>query len=325
MIKLIKRIGILIPAFRRPVETRNAIFSALNQNYDDYKVFVALKGYSEDYANILFINEFSNFIEEGKLVIKICSNKCQISNTLDCIRGEDISDIDYFIKMDNDDVYLGNYVSNCVDSLNEEYEADNYPDALGTHFAYDIKSNKNFTWFVERYRNQVYGNQLGFSPKVVKILFEVEQGDFNSLDELGIDKNNYRSLMDDNLVCDIARALGGFLERPMSGDCFYNDTSASCYRDSSNYLGTKRKNNNPSLEEGFKMDEEIILHVHHPYWEGYFTILGNRFSKNDGDSGTIISNEGDTLIVKWDNWGKEIFKRHKEGFYLYAGDISIEC
>lgn len=323
--KSIKKIGILIPAYRRPVETRNAIFSALNQDYEDCKVFVALKGYSEDYAKMLFINEFCDFIDKGKLVIKICSNKCQISNTLDCIRDEDISDIDYFIKMDNDDVYLRNYVSNHVDFIRDEYEAGNFPDGVGTHFAYDIKIGKNLTWFREQYRNQVYGNQLAFSPQVLEILFKVESGDFQPLKELQINKDNYRSLMDDNLVCDIARALGGFLERSMGEDCFYNDTLASCYRDSGNYLGNKRKNNNPSLEEGFKMEEEKVLHVCHAYWDDYFIILGDRFSKTDGDSGTVISHENGTLIVKWDRWGKEIFKKTDSGFYIYSGDIPIEC
>lgn len=323
--KSIKKIGILLPAYRRPIETRNAIFSALNQNYGNCKVFVALKGYSEDYANILFINEFFDFIEKGDLVIKVCSNKCQISNTLDCVRDEDVSDIDYYVKMDNDDVYLRNYVSNCVDFLNAEYEAGNYPDGVGSHFAYDIEANNNLTWFVERWRNQVYGNQLAFSPKVMEILFEVEQGDFKSLDKLGINKDDYKNLMDDNLVRDIARALGGFLEKTMYNDCFYNNTSASCYRDASKFLGTKRKDNNLLLKEALKMNEQEVLHVYHAYWEDYFTILGNRFSKNDGDSGTIISHENGVLIVEWDNWGKEIFKKHKEGFYLYAGDISIEC
>lgn len=324
MDKKIEKIGILLPSYRRPIETRNAIFSALNQNYENIKVFVAIKGFSEDYINLLFKNAFAKEIEAGKLVLRTFPNKCQISNTLDCIRDEDISDIDYFIKMDNDDIYLENYVTNHVNFLRDEYEAENYPDGVGIHFAIDIKNSKNATWFFENHRNQVYGNQLAFSPKVVEILFQVERGDFQVLADLGINVDKYTNLMDDNLVCDIARALGGFLQRENNSDCFYNDYSSSCYRDSQNYLGVKRKNNNPSLKEALGMEGEEIIHVHHPYWSDYFIILGDRFSKMDGDGGKIVSRENGDLIVKWDRWGKEIFRKHKEGYYIFGGDIRID-
>lgn len=320
---MVKKIGILISAFRRPIETRQAIFSALNQSYEDKKVFVAVKGYSEDYYNLLFPDEFSSWIEKGELVLKYCNNKNQISNTLDCVRDEDLSDIDYFVKMDNDDVYLKDYVRNIVEFLNKEQEKKNFPDGVGTHYSIYLRSSNGHDRFSEVFKDYYQGNQLAFSPAVLQRLFDIESKKEDGVKDLDIKLSDYTNFIDDKLIVAICQALGGMVERGIFSDSIYNESNNSCYRNTCGFLGKSREYNLP-IPEALEMGEGEVIHVHHPYWEACFSINGDRFSKDDGDSGVIVSRTPESIIVKWDRWGKESFEKQEGGYWLYSGDVDSE-
>lgn len=102
------------------------IYQMLNQTYDNFHLFVACKGISEYTFNTFIKPQFQKYIDEGKLTLRHFPNKNQLSNFFDTIRDLDVSEFDFFCKIDDDDWYFPNYL--------EEYNkiANDYPN--GFHF-----------------------------------------------------------------------------------------------------------------------------------------------------------------------------------------------
>lgn len=318
--KKIENIGIVIPAYKRPIETRQAIFSALHQSYK-CKVFVSVKGYSEDSYKRFFLEEFAKEIEAGDLVLSFSTNKGQISNTLDCIRDADISDIDYFVKMDNDDVYLKQYVANVVDFLQYEAESEFYPDVVGTFSCNMVYRNARGDFFAPKREGYLLGPTICFSKKVVDILFKVEQGDYSDLEEIGLDITQFNNISDDRFVFELGKKLGGAVDYGKTDYLYINEITPSCWR-GSDYISAANKS--ATLEGSFGLEEEQVLHVFHPGWSGYLIIQGERFTRENGDPGDVLEFDSEGIWVKWDKWGKEYFRLNpNKNYYIYEGESKL--
>lgn len=66
--------------------------------------------------------------------------------------------------------------------------------------------------------------------------------------------------------------------------------------------------------------EEIKLFLNHPNWQRSYSIKNDRlYSEDHKSNADVLFYDGQTLIVKWDQYGTELFKKTGEAFSL--GDI----
>lgn len=107
-----RNLAVCITSYKRPESVIKQIYAFLNQTYnaDRYHLFVAVKGLPEYLFNRLIVSRFDKFVKEGRLTLRYCTNKSQLSNFLDCIRDTDISAYDLILKVDDDDFYADTYL-----------------------------------------------------------------------------------------------------------------------------------------------------------------------------------------------------------------------
>ena len=114
-----RKFAVLITSYRRMEMLIRQIQSFGNQTYDDFHIFVAVKGVPEYYVETFMRPQFTKLFERGILTLRYFPNKNLTSNIVDCIRDLDISDYDVFCKVDDDDFYSGEYLELVNEYLNE--------------------------------------------------------------------------------------------------------------------------------------------------------------------------------------------------------------
>lgn len=102
--------ALLIASYSRVDLLIKQIYCMLNQSYQNTCVFVAVKGLSEIIVQDVILPQFEREIDAGKLVLRMFPNSNQLHNLMDCIRDLDIPSFDYFVKIDDDDLYSYKYV-----------------------------------------------------------------------------------------------------------------------------------------------------------------------------------------------------------------------
>lgn len=59
--------------------------------------------------------------------------------------------------------------------------------------------------------------------------------------------------------------------------------------------------------------------ISHPQWNDQFRIIRNRgYRLHRNDSATILCHDGEKLVLKWDQWGKERFIRRSDNAYHFT-------
>lgn len=105
------RIACLLPSYKRFKDLQRQIWCLMDQDTADFHLFVAVKGMAEADFQRLLLPQFSHFVEEGRLTLRLFPNRNQLSNLPDCVRRLDVSGFDLFAKLDDDDVYALDYLS----------------------------------------------------------------------------------------------------------------------------------------------------------------------------------------------------------------------
>ena len=61
------------------------------------------------------------------------------------------------------------------------------------------------------------------------------------------------------------------------------------------------------------------LYFIHPTWAGQMRFVEpTRLQSLNGDYATILEKTEDHILVNWDKYGKELFKKEKDGTYRFA-------
>lgn len=104
-----------LSSYKRVEDFLRQILCLMNQSYPHLHVFAALKGVARSVAEELIFPYVQQFIDEGKLTLRLFPNKDQFSNFLDTVRGLDVSGYDLFAKIDDDDFYDRDYFQHLHD------------------------------------------------------------------------------------------------------------------------------------------------------------------------------------------------------------------
>lgn len=99
------RILAMMPSYQRPIFLSGQILRFMNQTYPHVMTSVSVKGIPADLFEMMRQKEWQKFIDDGWLRILLDSNKDQFSNMLDTVRNIDLSQYDYFCKVDDDLMY----------------------------------------------------------------------------------------------------------------------------------------------------------------------------------------------------------------------------
>ena len=107
-----RKFALCMSSYKRPFDLIRQIQSIMDQTYDKsmFHMFVAVKGLPVPLYSNYVIPFIKKYIDEGRLTIRIASNTNQLSNFIDCTRALDVSDYEYFVKIDDDDLYNPEYI-----------------------------------------------------------------------------------------------------------------------------------------------------------------------------------------------------------------------
>lgn len=170
------RFLVCITSYKRPIFLSGQILRFQNQTYKNFHISVALKGISQESASSTFMQEWQPMIDKGLLSIRFYPNKTQLSNFLDTVRHMDLTQYDYFCKVDDDDWYTPDYLQSINDFLNQ---GKNIILTQTTNTFVLKNKNKNDdtnknVWMYP-YRGELTGPTMCLSRPLVRKLLRIEQ------------------------------------------------------------------------------------------------------------------------------------------------------
>lgn len=310
--KEIGNIAVLLSSYKRFTDLQHQIYTMLNQDEPPQAIFVAVKGYSEYFINKFLKKKFEKF---ESVKIKCVPNKNQLSNLLDCIRDEDPDQFDYFLKIDDDDFYPNDYITNTRMLMKNALV--NNPDIQGhgmKHVYGHLKKNANFHFFEYSHRS-CFGGTLGFTRKVLDYLFKMER-DRDQMKPITGD----RQFAVDEMIMFFADYLGGFHTHRKREEFIYCRYNPSCWRDQKNYLGL----GNCIFVGADKMQkaQEQFIYARHPEWRDTIRLCAGSFARvnEPEEKGTYLSRKN-ALLLKWKGHAAEVFVYHRDGYYSYKSKL----
>lgn len=306
----IQHIAAIIYSYKRFMEVQGQIYSMLHQDTPLKAIYVAVKGFPRYYVERFISDRFKEF---PAVTIKTVSNKHQLSNLIDCVRGEDWSDIDYFLKIDDDDCYPVDYVSSVKSIFNKQLRQNQELQGHGIQQAYVHAANRSHKFLQEDGYESCFGGTLGFTPAVLEKLIEIEI-DPSILHSLF----GKRSMAEDELIRELAMKLGGFHHHGQRMPFIYNHATPSCMRNDGEYLGLS-KNVYLSPTSFQRAEEEYIL-LKHPVWTRTYRLLGDSLEPvNSSGPAVPFRREEGRIDLLWEEYGREQFVWQPEGYYLFDG------
>ena len=314
------RIAGLLSSYKRLKELQRQIGCMMVQDYAEFHLFVAIKGISEfDFLRIIE-PQFRHFVDEGRLTMRLFPNRNQLSNLLDTVRDLDVSSFDLFAKIDDDDIYGYDYFSR----LNEFHGM--LPEGFGSYHAGigGFYCPQNGFPTVRKGHFNLYGPTLVIPRRVLKILFDYERDPESVLDLFPVEDHDYlRSsfcFFEDALIDFINRRMGA-CDRAVYSGVLGKELSVIVSQDTPSVLrGSYVNQDQQSLMNTTKLDfhaDEYLLYLVHPEWRDYLKLLGTRVCRLDKhEEGSVLYFDNKLLIIKWDDWGEEVFEKNAGGCFV---------
>ena len=317
-----RRIACLLPSYKRFKDLQRQMWCLMDQDETDFHLFVAVKGMAEADFHRLLLPQFSHFVEEGRLTLRLFPNRNQLSNLLDCVRGLDVSGFDLFAKLDDDDVYARDYPS-----LVQQFHS-MLPEAVGSFYTgcggY-LRSARGFP-VVAQGAFSCFGPTIVFPQKVLRLLQLFEQN-----------PQQAASLFPEADQPFLRSCLGLHEDSLLH---FFNSRCSACNR--ATFVDVQQRGlsllvcqDNPSVMRGVYLsgdqccrmhstspsqdnDERLFL-LRHPGWSGYVRLLGKRaVNLANGDEADVLHQDETCLSLRWDRWGTERFCADTSGVFVLA-------
>ena len=166
---------LMLSSFKRPIFLSGQIYRFLNQSYQNFDISVSIKGTPNDYGFAsTFSREFEKFKKTGKVSVRFDDNGPQLSNLLDTVRHVDLNKYDYFCKIDDDDWYAPDYMSEVNKNLNlipkekRTFSSSSYHDGL----ILTETLEKTSLW---KNATGLTGPTLCFSQKLIELALRIEK------------------------------------------------------------------------------------------------------------------------------------------------------
>ncbi len=314
------RIAVCLASYKRYEDLQRQIYCIMTQSYENYHLFVAVKGISEwAYINTVLPN-FRHWIEEGRITMRYYPNKNQLSNVIDTVRDIDISEYDLFAKIDDDDFYSRDYLKTVNDFHNTIPEGNSSYYSAFSPIRYAEKGHVCFR--IINYT--VFGASMVLGKTVMQALMQCETSPEQEIPKI-LARNPQ-----------VKRTQFGFAEDHLFHILMEEhgcNNRAEYVRQHCTHPHIIVQKSNKSVMRGGLLDQQFIarnrivssdpanhehiLELHHPEWHDLLQILGNRATRiTRDDHASVIAFTPDRLTIRWDQWGEETYLRQPSGFYL---------
>lgn len=203
------RILVMITSYKRPMLLSGQILRFMNQTYDNFKISVSIKGTQQKWIDATFMKEWQPFIDSGKLMIRFDENREQLSNLLDTIRNVSLDDYDYFCKVDDDDWYAPNYLSDVNLWLNKEKNID----ISSTTNMVFLEEGRNRVKMYYQEKSRLSGQTICISKKIANALFNIEKNPA-AYEPMYLAKtvNANKARNEDTLMLNLSHAIGARMQ-----------------------------------------------------------------------------------------------------------------
>jgi hypothetical protein len=251
------KFALMMMSYKRPSELLRQIYAMMDQAYpkERYHFYVAVKGMDPKTYN-LFYSLIKHFVQEDRLSIKLCANSDQLTNFIDTIRSVPESVLktyDKFVKIDDDDFYRRDYLFKLNEFLKEH--SPNVSTCARQMYSYLLMTGQKSVPYTQPVFNSFYGNTLVFPYMILKLAQSAEVSRAERLKwEEKIPKNNKIGNTEDALIDTIMLQHG----------CIF----LSDYFGKSEWF-TITTVNNPSIQRGGLLPEELRMDVLHYHPEKY--------------------------------------------------------
>lgn len=251
------KFALMMMSYKRPSELLRQIYAMMDQDYlkERYHFYVAVKGMDPKTYN-LFYSLIKHFVQDGRLSIKLCANSDQLTNFIDTIRTVPesvLQSYDKFVKIDDDDFYRRDYLFKLNEFLKEH--SPNVSTCARQMYSYLLMTGQKSVPYIQPVFNSFYGNTLVFPYMILKLAQEAEVSRVERLKwEEKIPKNNKIGNTEDALIDTIMLQHG----------CIF----LSDYFGKSEWF-TITAVNNPSIQRGGLLPEELRMDVLHYHPEKY--------------------------------------------------------
>lgn len=313
-----RRMALCLASYKRPEDLQRQIFSMMNQSYDNFHLFVAVKGIPEFFVNTFIIPQFQHFMDEGRLTIRCFPNGNQLSNLLDTVRGMDTSGFDLFLKIDDDDFYCRDYLR----TINEFCET--IPEGHSCYYS---------DWNCVLYKHggivspqkepfYVFGSSLVMSREVMKQVWKSET-------EPEIIRRVMAKYYGGEGHSRIAWSEDNFLHKLMMELGCSNIAPFVSRKGMQHFLMVQRSN--ASVTRGGLVPGDTEQHVDvadssapretvytfiHPAWMDTVRVYGQSgYRVSNGDRARIVKQTDSCITLRWEKWGEEAFVRNPDGSY----------
>lgn len=314
-----RKMALCLSSYRRPEDLQRQMFTMLNQSYENFHLFVAVKGIPEFFVNTFITPLFQNFIDAGKLTIRCFPNGNQLTNLLDTVRGLDVSEYELFLKIDDDDFYGRDYLT----IINEFYTT--IPQFHSCCYCNDwnwvlYKPHGLVSPQLEPY--YVFGASMVLSREVMSRLFEAEKNP-DIIKETMLRHNG-------SAHSRIAFSEDNFIDKVMNDFGKSNIAPFVARKGVRHFLMVQKSN--PSVTRGglvpgdaaCRVDlsdkeapREEIVFIFHSQWKDSIRLYGKSAMRaSNGDRATVLRRTEDLLVLRWDRWDTEAFVRDTRGAFV---------
>lgn len=309
-----RRMALCISSYKRPEDLLRQIYSMLDQTYDHFHIFVAVKGVPDFFIRSFLLPYFQHHIDAGRLTVRSYPNSNQFTNFLDSIRGIHLQDYDLFLKIDDDDFYSRDYLA----TINDFYTY--LPD---THSCFYCGNS----WALRRSRGMIvpglqyyscFGAAQVMSRAVVEHLFASEKNPDMIKEAMGSssigfsEDNYYLRVMYKYGAANIAPFV---FKHKIKHHILVQLSNTSVMRGGT-LEGDIRYHADIAEKDA---PTESFVYICHPQWADTVRLFGTRATRaTNGDGAVIIGYDGKRLSLKWDRWGEESFILDEFGIFNYS-------
>ncbi len=309
-----------IASYKRVEDLLRQILCMMNQSYPHLHVFAAVKGVSAETARRILLPHVQPFIDAGRVTLRLCPNRNQLTNFMDTVRGLDISSYDLFAKIDDDDFYDPDYFRHVADFhalLPDGYSSCHRGEGLW------LKRHEGYP-YLEKSFLLALGPAQVMSRRVMEDLLAWEtdraamkEAMYRCLRQTGFyqfgfaEDQLFQTVMLEHGCADIAPYLK---KRGIHSHLIMQKSNASIMRGGTVSEEFRKMQNGASTDAG---NDEHLVDIIHSDWKGCMKISNGRAMRLDGprDEADVLSLTGVEITLKWDKWGVETFTKMEEGAY----------
>lgn len=304
------KMALMLSSYKRLSDLQRQIYCMLDQSYQNFHLFVAVKGIATHIFKLILLPQFKKYIDSGKLTLRWCPNKNQMSNLLDTIRGKDIDDYDLFVKIDDDDFYSVDYLKTVNDFHNTipKHHSSlsvgvNWCIGKGEHVEFDGMKRKDY---------QIFGATSCMKRPIINALINYERDPsvlptrFASLRDAGCEGIGFA---EDHVIFHLMQHSGYsniYSFAPTFYHCIPNLTNASVTRGGlfSDKFALKNLNVNTDV-----MNYEYTVGIASTEWVDTVIILGAKCTRSRVDDvGEVLMTSPEKIVISWEPGVEELYE-----------------